>query len=60
MSVQLSDLQRLNSVVVDLRKEVHSLRAEMVHLEGRVLELEGQQVVGQSRAGSEFEVVSGG
>ena len=32
----------------------------MVHLEGRVLELEGQQVVGQSRAESEFEVVSGG
>jgi len=58
MSVQPSELQRLNSLVVDLRKEIHSLRAEVVQLEGRVLELEGQQVVGQSRAESEFEVVS--
>ena len=58
MSLPLSELQRLNQVVVDLRKEVLALRSEVVHLEGRVIELESQQIVGAARAESEFEVVS--
>eukprot|EP00434_Breviolum_minutum_P008186 symbB.v1.2.007217.t1/scaffold441.1/size205278/4 len=53
-SPELDQLVRLELAEL----EIHSLRAEVVQLEGRVLELEGQQVVGQSRAESEFEVVS--
>lgn len=58
MSVAATDLQRLNQVVLDLRKEVIALRAEVIQLQGRVIDLESQTTAGNPCAESEYEVVS--
>ena len=56
MSVSAAELNRVLSVVAELRKEVISLRGEVLRLESRIIELESRPAVPDVE--SEFDLVS--